>query len=86
MGHRLGRNGSALDDIAVVPVPPIGLATHPVSCTWTSRTRAPASRRHDGAGLWLPLARRLARAVSGGVSYDPAPAPGACLTVSPPFG
>ncbi|MEU1409649.1 ATP-binding protein, partial [Streptomyces sp. NPDC005728] len=41
---------------------------------------------HDGAGLGLPLARRLARTVGGEVSYDPGHAPGARFTVSLPAG
>ncbi|WP_225828416.1 sensor histidine kinase [Streptomyces naphthomycinicus] len=41
---------------------------------------------HDGAGLGLPLARRLARAVGGEVSYDPRHTPGARFTVSLPAG
>ncbi|SFY52193.1 sensor histidine kinase [Streptomyces sp. F-1] len=48
--------------------------------------RADADDGHDGAGLGLPLARRLARAVGGEVSYDPAHAPGAKFTVSLPAG
>ncbi|MGW1288438.1 ATP-binding protein, partial [Streptomyces sp. NPDC002586] len=38
----------------------------------------------DGAGLGLPLARRLARAVGGDVSYDPAHTSGTRFTVSLP--
>ncbi|WP_330342234.1 sensor histidine kinase [Streptomyces sp. NBC_00557] len=48
--------------------------------------RADYGDGHDGAGLGLPLARRLARAVSGEVSYDPRHAPGAKFTVSLPAG
>jgi signal transduction histidine kinase len=48
--------------------------------------RADADDGHDGAGLGLPLARRLARAVGGEVSYDPGHAPGAKFTVSLPSG
>jgi len=48
--------------------------------------RADADDGHDGAGLGLPLARRLARAVGGEVSYDSAHAPGAKFTVSLPAG
>ncbi|MEU9474505.1 HAMP domain-containing sensor histidine kinase [Streptomyces sp. NPDC048191] len=48
--------------------------------------RADSGDGHDGAGLGLPLARRLARAVGGEVSYDPGHAPGAKFTVSLPTG
>jgi signal transduction histidine kinase len=48
--------------------------------------RADSGDGHDGAGLGLPLARRLARAVGGEVSHDPAHAPGARFTVSLPTG
>ncbi|MEV6118408.1 HAMP domain-containing sensor histidine kinase [Streptomyces sp. NPDC052109] len=46
--------------------------------------RADDTDGHDGAGLGLPLARRLARAVGGDVSYDPAHTPGTRFTVSLP--
>ncbi|MEU0966049.1 HAMP domain-containing sensor histidine kinase [Streptomyces sp. NPDC005917] len=46
--------------------------------------RADDGDGHDGAGLGLPLARRLARSVGGDVSYDPAHTPGARFTVSLP--
>ncbi|MHC3469486.1 sensor histidine kinase [Streptomyces sp. 7R007] len=48
--------------------------------------RADAGDGHDGAGLGLPLARRLARAVDGEVSHDPAHAPGARFVVDLPAG
>ncbi|MFF4764038.1 sensor histidine kinase [Streptomyces sp. NPDC001292] len=48
--------------------------------------RADRADGHDGAGLGLPLARRLARAVGGEVSHDPRYAPGARFTVSVPAG
>ncbi|MFC3576950.1 HAMP domain-containing sensor histidine kinase [Streptomyces yaanensis] len=48
--------------------------------------RADADDGHDGAGLGLPLARRLARAVGGEVSYEPGHAPGARFTVTLPAG
>ncbi|MEH0416209.1 sensor histidine kinase [Streptomyces sp. B21-083] len=48
--------------------------------------RADPGDGHGGAGLGLPLARRLARSVGGEVSYDPGPAPGARFTVRLPAG
>lgn len=48
--------------------------------------RADQEDGHDGAGLGLPLARRLARAVGGDVAFDPAYVPGARFTVSLPVG
>ncbi|MEW2257588.1 HAMP domain-containing sensor histidine kinase [Streptomyces sp. NPDC047869] len=48
--------------------------------------RADPGDGHDGAGLGLPLARRLARAVGGEVSHDPGHRPGARFTVSLPAG
>ncbi|MFJ7146871.1 sensor histidine kinase [Streptomyces sp. NPDC100445] len=48
--------------------------------------RADPSDGHHGAGLGLPLARRLARAVGGEVSYDPLHTPGASFTVTLPAG
>lgn len=48
--------------------------------------RADPGDGHDGAGLGLPLARRVARAVGGEVSYDPRHTPGARFTVSLPAG
>ncbi|MGW2645879.1 sensor histidine kinase [Streptomyces sp. NPDC001393] len=48
--------------------------------------RADPGDGHDGAGLGLPLARRLARAVGGEVSYDPVHTPGARFTVHLPAG
>ncbi|WP_369387751.1 sensor histidine kinase [Streptomyces sp. CG1] len=46
--------------------------------------RADDGDGHDGAGLGLPLARRLARAIGGDVSYEPTHTPGARFTVSLP--
>ncbi|MGW7425634.1 sensor histidine kinase [Streptomyces sp. NPDC054813] len=46
--------------------------------------RADHGDGHDGAGLGLPLARRLARTIGGDVSYDPAHTSGARFTVSLP--
>ncbi|MEU1500130.1 HAMP domain-containing sensor histidine kinase [Streptomyces sp. NPDC005732] len=48
--------------------------------------RADGADGHDGAGLGLPLARRLARAVGGDVVHDPGHAPGARFTVTLPAG
>jgi signal transduction histidine kinase len=48
--------------------------------------RADPGDGHTGAGLGLPLARRLARSVGGEVTYDPRHTPGARFTVSLPAG
>ncbi|MEV6670428.1 HAMP domain-containing sensor histidine kinase [Streptomyces sp. NPDC051162] len=48
--------------------------------------RADPDDGHDGAGLGLPLARRLARAAGGEVSHDPGRTPGARFLVSLPAG
>ncbi|MFF7638958.1 ATP-binding protein [Streptomyces canus] len=48
--------------------------------------RADFGDGHDGAGLGLPLARRLARAVGGEVSHDPEHRPGARFLVDLPAG
>ncbi|MBW8801105.1 MAG: sensor histidine kinase [Streptomyces sp.] len=48
--------------------------------------RADLGDGHDGAGLGLPLARRLARAVGGEVSHDPEHTPGAHFLVDLPAG
>ncbi|MGW0424126.1 sensor histidine kinase [Streptomyces sp. NPDC003015] len=48
--------------------------------------RADSGDGHDGAGLGLPLARRLARAVGGEVSHDPEHTPGARFLVDLPAG
>ncbi|MET7451526.1 HAMP domain-containing sensor histidine kinase [Streptomyces sp. NPDC005574] len=48
--------------------------------------RADPGDGHDGAGLGLPLARRLARAVGGEVSHDPEHTPGARFQVDLPAG
>lgn len=48
--------------------------------------RADPHDGHDGAGLGLPLARRLARSVGGDVSYDAGHAPGARFVVTLPPG
>ncbi|MET7690502.1 HAMP domain-containing sensor histidine kinase [Streptomyces sp. NPDC005483] len=48
--------------------------------------RADPGDGHDGAGLGLPLARRLARAVGGEVSHDGGRTCGACFRVDLPVG
>lgn len=48
--------------------------------------RADPGDGHGGAGLGLPLARRLARSAGGEVSHDPGHAPGARFTVTLPAG
>ncbi|MFE7930784.1 sensor histidine kinase, partial [Streptomyces sp. NPDC057456] len=48
--------------------------------------RADPGDGHPGAGLGLPLARRLARSVDGEVAYDPGHTPGARFVVSLPAG
>ncbi|MEU4152751.1 HAMP domain-containing sensor histidine kinase [Streptomyces sp. NPDC026659] len=48
--------------------------------------RADPDDGHDGAGLGLPLARRLARGVGGDVTYAPGRTTGATFTVSLPAG
>ncbi|MCH5670396.1 sensor histidine kinase [Streptomyces gilvus] len=48
--------------------------------------RADPDDGHDGAGLGLPLARRLARSAGGEVLHDPEVAPGAGFVVRLPSG
>ncbi|WP_448332224.1 sensor histidine kinase [Streptomyces sp. DSM 41534] len=48
--------------------------------------RADSGDGHHGAGLGLPLARRLARSAGGEVRYDPGHGPGARFTVTLPAG
>ncbi|MFG2353216.1 sensor histidine kinase [Streptomyces sp. NPDC048521] len=48
--------------------------------------RADPGDGHGGAGLGLPLARRLARSAGGEVTYDPGHTPGARFVVSLPAG
>ena len=48
--------------------------------------RADPGDGHGGAGLGLPLARRLARSTGGDVIYDPGHTPGTRFRVSLPTG
>ncbi|MEU6223769.1 HAMP domain-containing sensor histidine kinase [Streptomyces sp. NPDC047042] len=48
--------------------------------------RADPGDGHSGAGLGLPLARRLARSAGGEVTYDPGHTPGTRFVVSLPAG
>ncbi|WP_329438153.1 ATP-binding protein [Streptomyces canus] len=48
--------------------------------------RADPGDGHGGAGLGLPLARRLARSAEGELTYDPGHTPGARFTVRLPAG
>ncbi|MEU1513905.1 ATP-binding protein [Streptomyces sp. NPDC005811] len=48
--------------------------------------RADATDGHDGAGLGLALARRLARAAGGDIAHDPRHTPGARFTLTLPAG
>ncbi|MGW1029607.1 sensor histidine kinase [Streptomyces sp. NPDC002577] len=48
--------------------------------------RADPDDGHGGAGLGLPLARRLARSVGGEVSHDPGHTPGARFVITLPAG
>ncbi|MEU5112786.1 HAMP domain-containing sensor histidine kinase [Streptomyces longwoodensis] len=48
--------------------------------------RADPGDGHGGAGLGLPLARRLARSAGGEVTYDPGHAPGARFVLTLPAG
>ncbi|MER7924257.1 HAMP domain-containing sensor histidine kinase [Streptomyces sp. NPDC096057] len=48
--------------------------------------RANPGDGHTGAGLGLPLARRLARSAGGEVSYDPGHTPGAQFVITLPTG
>ncbi|MER7154754.1 sensor histidine kinase, partial [Streptomyces lydicus] len=48
--------------------------------------RADPEDGHGGAGLGLPLARRLARSAGGEVTHDAGHSSGACFVVSLPAG
>ncbi|MGW3953625.1 sensor histidine kinase [Streptomyces sp. NPDC004752] len=48
--------------------------------------RADPGDGHGGAGLGLPLARRLARSAGGDVTFEPGRVPGACFVVTLPAG
>ncbi|MDX2681930.1 HAMP domain-containing sensor histidine kinase [Streptomyces soliscabiei] len=68
-----------VDDGPGVPPPFVGQLFEP-------GRRADPGDGHGGAGLGLPLARRLARSVGGEVAYDPGHTPGARFVVSLPAG
>ncbi|MEU1192731.1 HAMP domain-containing sensor histidine kinase [Streptomyces sp. NPDC005859] len=68
-----------IDDGPGVPPPFAGRLFHPGQ-------RADPGDGHSGAGLGLPLARRLARSAGGEVTYDPGHTPGARFVVSLPAG
>ncbi|WP_422070944.1 sensor histidine kinase [Streptomyces lasalocidi] len=68
-----------IDDGPGVPPPFAGQLFEP-------GRRADPGDGHSGAGLGLPLARRLARSVGGEVTYDPGHPPGARFVVSLPAG
>ncbi|MFJ9199027.1 sensor histidine kinase [Streptomyces flaveolus] len=68
-----------IDDGPGVPPPFAGQLFEP-------GRRADPGDGHGGAGLGLPLARRLARSAGGEVAYDPGHAPGARFVVSLPAG
>ncbi|MFD3614575.1 sensor histidine kinase [Streptomyces sp. NPDC058676] len=68
-----------IDDGPGVPPPFAGQLFEPGQ-------RANPGDGHSGAGLGLPLARRLARSAGGEVTYDPGHAPGARFMVSLPAG
>ncbi|MGW2618885.1 sensor histidine kinase [Streptomyces sp. NPDC001500] len=68
-----------IDDGPGVPTPFAGQLFEP-------GRRADPGDGHSGAGLGLPLARRLARSAAGEVTYDPGHTPGARFVVSLPAG
>ncbi|MET7685875.1 ATP-binding protein [Streptomyces sp. NPDC005423] len=68
-----------IDDGPGVPPPFAGQLFEP-------GRRADPGDGHSGAGLGLPLARRLARSAAGEVTYDPAHTPGARFVVRLPAG
>ncbi|MFI2758382.1 sensor histidine kinase [Streptomyces echinatus] len=68
-----------IDDGPGVPPPFAGQLFEP-------GRRADPGDGHGGAGLGLPLARRLARSAGGQVTYDPGHTPGARFVVSLPAG
>ncbi|KQV94228.1 HAMP domain-containing sensor histidine kinase [Streptomyces sp. Root369] len=68
-----------IDDGPGVPPPFAGQLFEPGQ-------RANPGDGHGGAGLGLPLARRLARSAGGEVTYDPGHTPGARFVVSLPAG
>ncbi|MFE1932054.1 hypothetical protein ACFW95_17060 [Streptomyces sp. NPDC059474] len=60
--------------------------THASGWSFARRTTSCVPGQHGGAGLGLPLARRLARSAGGEVSYDSGHAPGARFMVRLPSG
>ncbi|MGV9619740.1 sensor histidine kinase [Streptomyces tendae] len=68
-----------IDDGPGVPPPFAGQLFEP-------GRRADPGDGHSGAGLGLPLARRLARSAGGEMTYDPDHTPGARFVVSLPAG
>lgn len=75
-------DGVRLDVVDDGPGVPPGFAAH----LFEPGRRADPGDGHGGAGLGLPLARRLARSSGGEVSYDPGPAPGARFVIALPAG
>jgi signal transduction histidine kinase len=67
------------DDGPGVPPPFVPLLFQP-------GRRADPGDGHDGAGLGLPLARRLARSAGGDVTYDAGHTPGARFVIALPAG
>ncbi|MGH4035210.1 sensor histidine kinase [Actinomycetota bacterium Odt1-20B] len=61
-----------------------GVPPHFLSHLFTPGRRATPDDGHDGAGLGLPLARRLARSVGGEVRHDRPHHPGARFVISLP--
>jgi signal transduction histidine kinase len=79
-------SASARDSRVVVTVADDGpgLPTDARDAVFEPGVRAGAVNGHRGAGLGLPLARRLARAVGGDVTLAPEPGPGAEFRVELP--
>ncbi|MFG2374640.1 sensor histidine kinase [Streptomyces sp. NPDC048504] len=75
-------NGARVDVIDDGPGVPTSFARQ----LFEPGRRADPDDGHGGAGLGLPLARRLARSAGGDVTYDPGHTPGARFVVSLPAG